>query len=36
MSKENCEHPNKEFEIDEKRFFCKDCNKWINCEDLKD
>ncbi len=33
-SKKNCEHLNKEIEIDEKRFFCKDCNQWINCEDL--
>ncbi len=29
-----CKHENKELEIDEKRFFCNDCNKWINCGDL--
>ena len=28
-----CLH-NKEFEIDEKLFYCDICNKWINCEDL--
>ena len=31
----NCQHINKDIEIDEKRFFCNDCNEWINCEDLK-
>lgn len=30
-----CKHKNKELEIDEKRFFCNDCNEWINCEDIK-
>ena len=29
-----CKHKNKDIEIDEKRFFCKDCGEWINCEDL--
>jgi len=29
---ENCEHKNKEFEIDEKRFFCNECKKWIGFE----
>jgi len=29
-----CNHENKVLEIDEKRFFYNDCNKWINCEDL--
>ena len=29
-----CQHKNKDIEIDEKRFFCKDCGQWINCEDL--
>ncbi len=31
-----CQHLNKELEIDEKRFFCSDCQKWINCDDLED
>lgn len=35
LKKKSCEHRNKDIEIDEKRFFCKDCNKWINCEGLK-
>lgn len=30
-----CKHLNKEFEIDERRFFCGDCHKWINCNDLE-
>ena len=30
-----CKHKNKDIEIDEKRFFCKDCGEWINCEDIK-
>ncbi len=29
-----CKHYNKEMEIDEKRFYCGDCNKWIGCEDI--
>jgi len=32
----DCQHINKDIEIDEKRFFCNDCNEWINCEDLKE
>ena len=33
--KTECKHLSKELEIDEERFFCNDCKKWINCEDLK-
>jgi len=29
-----CKHKNKDVVIDEKRFSCKDCGEWINCEDL--
>jgi len=25
-----CKHNNKSFEIDECRFFCGDCNHWVN------
>jgi len=32
----DCQHINKDIEIDEKRFLCNDCNEWINCEDLKE
>ena len=24
-----CKHKNKEIEIDEKKFYCEDCKKWI-------
>lgn len=31
----DCQHINKDIEIDEKRFFCNDCSEWINCEDIE-